>query len=271
MKLGICNPLLARASASVPTTNKDICLTESRITELPESTLLSLADTCLLWGHRLSEWCGHGPALEEDIALTNTALDVIGQARALLQLVAVRRGDAVNEDALAYLRAPDAFCNLMMAALPNGDYAFTIARSMLLSAWFVPVWDSLAQGTDRPLANIAADAVKESRVQLRHASDWVVRFGDGTDESRRRVESALVSLWPYCAELLAATIDGTDQAERNASWRATIQATFEAATFSVPASPDSAANLLNATASASRATLLAEMQSLARQHPGASW
>ncbi len=238
---------------------------------MPESTLLTLADTCLLWGHRLSEWCGHGPVLEEDIALTNTALDLIGQARALLQLVALRRGDEVTEDALAYFREPEAFCNLMMVALPNGDYALTMARSMLLAAWFVPVWDSLAQGTDRPLANIAADAVKESRVQLRHASDWVLRFGDGTDESRRRIESALVSLWPYCDELLATTVDGTDQAERNASWRASIQATFDAATLSMPALPDAATNLLTATASASRLTLLAEMQSLARQHPGASW
>jgi len=230
-----------------------------------------LADTCLLWGHRLSEWCGHGPALEEDIALTNTALDVIGQARLLLQLVAARRGHGATEDALAYFREPDAFCNLMIAALPNGDYAFTIARSMLLSAWFVPVWDALVLGMDRPLANIATDAIKESRVQLHHASDWVVRFGDGTDESRLRIESALVSLWPYCDELLAATIDGTDQAERNATWRASVAAMLDAATLSMPALPDSAASLLTATASASRVTLLAELQSLARQHPGASW
>jgi ring-1,2-phenylacetyl-CoA epoxidase subunit PaaC len=237
----------------------------------PEAALLTLADTLLLWGHRLSEWCGHGPALEEDIALTNTALDVIGQARAMLQLVAVRRGDGATEDALAYFREPDAFCNLMIAALPNGDYAFTIARSFLLSAWFVPVWQSLAQGADGALANIAADAVKESRVQLRHAGDWVVRFGDGTDESRRRIDAAFASLWPYCDELLATTIDGTDQAERNAAWRASIKATIDVATLSLPMSHDAQVNLLKETAREGRATLLAEMQSLARQHPGASW
>ena len=159
----------------------------------------------------------------------------------------------------------------MMAAVPNGDYAFTIARSFLLSAWFVPVWQSLAQGTDRPLANIAADAVKESRVQLRHASDWVVRFGDGTDESRRRIDTALASLWPYCDEFLVTAIDGTDQAERNASWRASINATTDAATLSLPTLHDAQTNVLKVMAQEGRATLLAEMQSLARQHPGTSW
>ena len=236
------------------------------------ATLLLLADTCLLWGHRLSEWCGHGPALEEDIALTNTALDVIGQARALLQLVAARGEPTTTEDTLAYFRNSDQFCNVMMAALPNGDYAQTIARSFLLSAWFVPVWESLVTGDDKALAAISANAVKESRVQLRHASDWVMRFGDGTAESRQRIEVAFEGLWPYCDELLNALIDGTDLSRRNVQWWNTVQRTFEAATLGppsqnlVPASP-----ALICIAHKHRADLLAEMQSLARQHPGASW
>ena len=236
------------------------------------ATLLLLADTCLLWGHRLSEWCGHGPALEEDIALTNTALDVIGQARALLQLAASRGAPNSNEDTLAYFRNPDQFCNLMMAALPNGDYAQTIARSFLLSAWCAPVWESLASSADKLLATLAANALKESRVQLRHASDWVIRFGDGTTESRRRIEAAFEGLWPYCDELLNVTIEGTDQSRRNGQWWDTVQRAFEAATLGSPSqalSPASPA-LMN-IAQRYRESLLAEMQSLARQHPGASW
>lgn len=246
-------------------------MTESRLAALHDATLLTLADTCLLWGHRLSEWCGHGPSLEEDIALTNTALDVLGQARALLQLAAAHRGDGATEDTLAYFREPDEFANVMMAALPNGDYAHTIARSFLLSAWFVPVWESLSRSADRSLAAVASDAVKESRMQLRHATDWVIRFGDGTDESRGRINAAYGSLWPYCDEMLAANIDGTDQVARNASWQTTIKATFAAATLTLPTSPAYDTNLLNATARESRARLLGEMQSLARQHPGAVW
>lgn len=245
-------------------------LTEPKNNLLPEATLLTLADTNLLWGHRLSEWCGHGPVLEEDIALTNTALDVIGQARSLLQLVASRRGDAATEDTLAYFRAPDAFCNVMLAALPNGDYAQTIVRSLLLAAWFAPVWVALSEGADRQVADIAVNAVKESRMQLRHASDWVVRFGDGTDESRRRGNAAIAKLWPYGEELLATAISGTDQAERNAWWRATIQATLDAATLTRPV-PQQLDDSLIAAAAECRVTLLTEMQSLARQHPGASW
>lgn len=231
-----------------------------------------LADTCLLWGHRLSEWCGHGPALEEDIALTNTALDVIGQARALLQLAAFRGAVDLTEDTLAYFRDPEQFCNLMMAALPNGDYAQTIARSFLLSAWFVAVWELLAVSSDKPLAAIAANAGKESRVQLRHASDWVIRFGDGTAESRERIEAAFARLWPYCDELMTVEIVGTDKLERNAQWRHTVRRTFDVATLGSPEQallPASVA--LRAAANEHRAALLTEMQSLAREHPGASW
>lgn len=250
----------------------EVAVTESRPTASPDTTLLTLADTCLLWGHRLSEWCGHGPALEEDIALTNTALDVIGQARALLQLAASRSGPEVTEDTLAYFREPDEFRNVRMAALVNGDYAQTIARSFLLSAWFVAVWESLAAGSDTPLAAIAANAAKESRVQLRHASDWVIRFGDGTQESRERIEAALVNLWPYCDELMHVTIEGTDQSRRNLLWHETVRRTFEVATL---ASPDEVlppvSVALKTAAHEHRASLLAEMQSLARQHPGASW
>jgi ring-1,2-phenylacetyl-CoA epoxidase subunit PaaC len=235
---------------------------------LSETSLLTLADTCLLWGHRLSEWCGHGPALEEDIALTNTALDVIGQARALLQRVAERRTPTTTEDALAYFRDPHEFRNLTLAELSNGDYAKTILRSLLLAAWFVPIWEALERHADRPVAAIATNAAKEARMQLRHAHDWVVRFGDGTAESRRRIEAAIADLWPYCGELLDVEIDGTARDARRIAWVNAVTSAFEEATLTVPpvdtlTRPD--------PAYADRIELLAEMQSLARQHPSAVW
>lgn len=238
---------------------------------LSETTLLTLADTCLLWGHRLSEWCGHGPALEEDIALTNTALDVMGQARALLQRVAERRVPTTTEDALAYLRDPHAFRNVTLAELANGDYAQTILRSLLLAAWFVPVWEALTTHADRPVAVIAANAAKEARTQLRHAHDWIVRFGDGTPESRLRIEAAIASLWPHCGELLDVEIDGTARDARRAAWINAITLAFDEATLMVP--PLDGVFMVNPAhpAHEERVELLAEMQSLARQHPNAVW
>jgi ring-1,2-phenylacetyl-CoA epoxidase subunit PaaC len=234
----------------------------------PEQTLLLLADTCLLWGHRLSEWCGHGPALEEDIALTNDALDVIGQARALLQRVAAERSPATTEDALAYLRDADDFQNLALAAMPNVDYAHTVLRSLMLAAWFVAVWEALSRGPNRPLAEIAANAVKESRGHVRHAADWVIRFGDGTAESRARIEDAVTALWPFTAELLAIDVDGVDTERRNRAWLDEMRETFVRATLVLPTLPSPGAN---PDSHEHRRTLLAEMQSLARQHPGATW
>ena len=235
---------------------------------LSETSLLTLSDTCLLWGHRLSEWCGHGPALEEDIALTNTALDVIGQARALLQLVAARRAPTTTEDALAYFRDSDEFCNATLAELPNGDYAQTILRSLLLAAWFVPIWEALEKHADRPVALIATNAAKEARMQLRHAHDWVVRFGDGTPESRNRIDAAITALWPYCGELLGVDIDGTAREARRGDWLKLVTSAFDEATLTVP---PLSASVTPVAAHADRVALLAEMQSLARQHPNAVW
>ena len=239
---------------------------------LSETSLLTLADTCLLWGHRLSEWCGHGPALEEDIALTNTALDLIGQARALLQCVAERKSPPTTEDALAYFRDPHEFRSLGLAEMPNGDYAQTILRSLLLAAWCVPVWEALATHADRQVATIAANAAKEARMQLRHANDWVVRFGDGTPESRQRIEAAVDTLWLYCGELLDVEIDGTARDARRAAWGKVIASTFAEATLTVPAANvNAAARAVADTTRAYRVALLAEMQSLAREHPNAVW
>jgi ring-1,2-phenylacetyl-CoA epoxidase subunit PaaC len=235
---------------------------------IDSQALLILADTCFLWGHRLSEWCGHGPQLEEDIALTNTALDAIGQARSLYQLYAARAGRDLSEDKLAYFRDPREFQNVALAEVENGDYAQTILRSLLLSAWFVPLWTQLGEGEDVELAAIAREAAKASRVQLRHASDWTIRFGDGTQASRSRIESAIAILAPYVVDLLATEIANTDREERAEAWFGAIDRTMTEATFPTWPRDMKTSSLIPRNA---RVALLAEMQSLAREHPNATW
>ncbi|TAG48128.1 MAG: phenylacetate-CoA oxygenase subunit PaaI [Betaproteobacteria bacterium] len=233
---------------------------------LPQADALRLADTCLLWAHRLSEWCGHGPAIEEDIALTNTALDAIGQARALYQAVALARGDGSSEDTLAYFRDPDEFCNLSIAAVANGDYAQTVLRSLYLSAWFISVWEGFAHTNAIELHRFAAESAKAARMCFRHASDWAVRFGDGTGESRARMERALLLLEPFVLELLDAELTGSPAQSRSGSFRQRIDACFAQATLS-PLSVGSS----RGSSAAERRALLTEMQSLARLHPTARW
>jgi ring-1,2-phenylacetyl-CoA epoxidase subunit PaaC len=242
---------------------------------IPQNQLLMLADTCLLWGHRISEWCGHGPALEEDIALTNTALDLIAHARVLYQCVARREmalgAKDASEDRLAYFRDPVDFQNMQLAEQPNGDYAQTIVRSLFLAAWFTPLWEQLAlTSVDTEIRALATDAAKASRAQLRHAADWTVRFGDGTAESRRRVETAIGLLLHYVNELLAVSIDGVDNVDIADRWRATIAKVFALATLdALPQTlPDAA---VIGGSRKHREALLGEMQSLARQHPNAAW
>ena len=235
-----------------------------------ETDLLVLADTCLLLGHRLSEWCGHGPALEEDIALTNCALDLIGQARRLYQLVAARRGDGWTEDRLAYLREPEDFRNLPLAALANGDYAQTVLRAWALGLWFVIVWERLARVGDAPVAAIAADAGKEARMLVRHTGAWVVRFGDGTAESRRRLLTARSALAPRIAELCSATIAGIDARDLHDHLHEAAQPVLRQAGLPPDWGEDAVAAATLDPAEARR-ELLAEMQSLARTYPDATW
>jgi ring-1,2-phenylacetyl-CoA epoxidase subunit PaaC len=236
--------------------------------QLQSTSMLILADTCLLWGHRLSEWCGHGPELEEDIALTNTALDLIGNARSLYRLHASRVGGEVTEDSLAYFRDADEFQNVALAEVENGDYAQTILRSLFLAAWFQLLWTQLGDSDDAQLAAIAREAIKANAVQLRHASDWTIRFGDGTNESRRRIEAAIAVLSPYVPHLLDTEIAGIDHMERSRAWYAIVNEVFTRATLTVPAFSSSEKTVIDRSA---RNRLLAEMQSLARQHPGAVW
>ena len=166
----------------------------------PLQYLLRIADTGLILGQRLGEWCGHGPVLEEDIALTNIALDLIGQTRGLLTRAGQLEGQGLDEDQLAFLREERDYRNLTLAELPRGDFAFTVLRNLMLATWFKLHWDKLQSSSDTEVAAIAGKALKEARYHQQHAADWVVRLGDGTDESRRRSQDALAMLWRYRSE-----------------------------------------------------------------------
>jgi ring-1,2-phenylacetyl-CoA epoxidase subunit PaaC len=252
--------------------------------------VLRLADNALVLGQRLAEWCGHGPVLEEDIAAANVALDLIGQARLLLAHAGKLEGKGRDEDQLAFLREVPDFRNATLLELPNGgvasagaaagDYAVAIVRNLLFSAYQVELWQALSKSTDGELAAIAAKSLKESRYHLRHAADWAIRLGDGTDESHARMQAALDALWPYTHELLetdpveAAVARhgiGVESANLRQGWHDTVAAVLAEATLALP--PDTA---FRSTGKLGRhgehlGFLLAEMQSLHRQHPGATW
>ncbi len=164
--------------------------------------LLYLADNALIMGHRLSEWCGHGPALEIDMAMTNISLDLIGQARNTYQYAAQLEGEGKTEDDLAYLRDVPEFRNVLLAEQPNGDFAHTIARHFLFDAFNFYYQQALCKSNDERLAAIAEKSLKEVAYHLRWTSEWVIRLGDGTPESKERIQLAIDDLWSFRGELL---------------------------------------------------------------------
>src|SRR5438270_3453962 len=159
--------------------------------------LLRLGDDRLVLGRRLSEWCGHGPILEEDIALANIALDLIGQANLLLALAGTAEGKGRDQDALAYFREAVDYRNALIVELPKGDFAFTIARQFALSVYSALQLEALQQSTNKELAGIAAKGLKEARYHVRHSADWMIKLGDGTEESHDRMQQAVNDLWRY--------------------------------------------------------------------------
>ena len=242
--------------------------------------LLRLADNRLVLGHRLSEWCGHGPILEEDIALSNIALDFIGQASMLLKLAAEVEGKGRTDDALAYFRDAIEFRNVQLVELPNGDFAATIVRQFLFDAWDVLLLEHLTSATHESLAGIAAKALKEAKYHLRHSAEWIRMLGDGTAESHRRVQRAVDDLWPYAAELfMADDIDaravaaghGVDLETLRPGWRQTVDRVFSEATLTIPKDGFSPRGGRTGRHTEHLGRMLADMQSLARAHPGASW
>jgi len=247
--------------------------------------VLRLADTCLILAQRLGEWCGHAPALEEDIALTNIALDLVGQSRLLYALAGTMSGH--TEDQLAFLRDERDYLNLTLVELPNGirkgqpnDFAFTILRVFAVASFLKPLWQRLQTSNDAELAAVAGKAIKEARYHQQHAGDWVVRLGDGTDESHRRMQDALNQLWPYTTEMF--NNDVVDDAAHDAGlgprfgdvktdWLAGMDAVLSAATLQLPK-----ANAFASTGKVGRHSehmgfLLTDMQHLQRSFPGGVW
>jgi ring-1,2-phenylacetyl-CoA epoxidase subunit PaaC len=252
--------------------------------------LLRLGDSALVLGQRLAEWCGHGPVLEEDIAMANVALDLVGQARLLLTHAGRVEGRGRDEDQLAFLRDVPDFRNATLAELPSsgvaaahaesGDYAIAVVRNCLFSAYQCELWRALSGSTDAELAAIAAKSLKESRYHFRHAADWTIRFGDGTDESHARAQAALEALWPYTHELfetdaveqaVARHGIGVESATLRQGWLEVVGAVVAEATLRLP--PDTAFRSTGKLGLHSEhlGYLLTEMQSLHRAHPGAAW
>ncbi|MEV0978671.1 1,2-phenylacetyl-CoA epoxidase subunit PaaC [Streptomyces sp. NPDC049915] len=238
-------------------------------TTVPATAALALGDDALVLSHRLGEWMGHAPVLEEEVALANIALDLLGQARVLLSM-------AGDEDELAYLREERAFTNLQLVEQPNGDFANTIARQLYFSTYQHLLYGQLA-ALDGPFAPLAAKAVKETAYHRDHAEQWTLRLGDGTEESRTRMQRACETLWRFTGEMFQPVegLDGVDRGALRESWLASVEEVLARATLTVPEGPQSGAW----TAGAGRQGLhtesfgrmLAEMQHLHRSHPGASW
>jgi len=242
--------------------------------------LLRLADDRLVLGHRLSEWCGHGPILEEDIALANVSLDLIGEATLLLKLAGETEGQGRNEDALAYFRDSADYRNALMVELPKGDFGFTIVRHFFFSVYSLLQMDALTRTSNADLAGIAAKAVKESRYHVRHSAEWVVTLGDGTDESHLRAQRAVDDLWRYTGELFMA--DAIDREVSDAGlgvnpetlaerWHEEVGKTLERATLTIPSVTYMQRGGRDGKHTEHLGHMLAEMQIVARSHPGATW
>ena len=247
--------------------------------------VLRLADTCLILAQRLGEWCGHAPALEEDIALTNIALDLVGQSRLLYALAGTLSG--YTEDQLAFLRDERDYVNFTLVELPNGvrkglpnDFAFSILRVFAVASFLKPMWQRLQLSKDTELAAVAGKALKEARYHQQHTGDWVVRLGDGTDESHRRMQEALNQLWPYATEML--TSDAVDDAAHDTGlgprcgdvktdWLADVDAVLTAATLQTPKATAFVSTGKTGRHSEHMGFLLADMQYLQRSFPGGVW
>ena len=242
--------------------------------------LLRLADNALILGQRQSEWCGHGPVLEQDIALTNIALDQIGQARVLLAHAGKVEGKGRTEDALAFLRDAGEFRNVLLVEQPNEDWGYTIMRQFFFDAFNYFLYEQLCDSADAELAAIAHKAIKEITYHLRFSSEWVIRLGDGTDVSHRKMQEALSDLWMFTGELFIADgIDdwakdtgiGPDLQHIHRQWNAKIREIFEKATLDLPKSGWMQQGGKQGVHTEHLGYILAEMQYLQRAYPGGAW
>ncbi len=242
--------------------------------------VVRLADDALVYSQRTAEWIAAAPQLEEDVALANIALDLLGQARSLLTYAGQLEGAGRDEDALAYQRDERDFLNAQIVELPIGDFGFTIARMLLVSAYQYALYTVLQDSTDAMLAGVAAKAVKEVDYHRDHATQWTVRLGDGTDESHRRMQQGLVDLWPYVGELfesdrlgtaLAADGIAVDPATLEEPVLAYVETVIAAATLTVPETTVRHTGGRRGVHTEHFGYVVAEMQHIARSHPGARW
>jgi ring-1,2-phenylacetyl-CoA epoxidase subunit PaaC len=241
---------------------------------------LRLADSSLILGQRLSEWCGHGPILEEDIALTNVALDLVGQATALFQYAAKVEGKGRTEDDLAYQRNERDFKNVFLVEQPNGDYAGTIARQFLFDAYQYYFYEELQKSKDETISALAEKSLKEISYHLRHSSQWVLRLGDGTSESHQRIQNAINDLWMFTGDLFdmdemdAVLIkDGiaVELKPIKEKWNKHVAEIIEKATLKIPEQMFMQRGSREGKHTEHLGFLLAEMQYLPRTYPGAKW
>ena len=242
--------------------------------------LLRLGDDRLVLGHRLSEWCGHGPILEEDIALANIALDLIGQATLYLKLAAETEGKGRSEDDLAYFRDAIEYRNVQMVELPKGDYAFTTVRQFFFDVFSYHLLEQLQSSRNSEIAGIAAKGFKEVRYHVRHSSEWVLRMGDGTEESHSRAQKAVNELWRFTAEMFQA--DAVDRAMKDEGigadldaikpkWDSVVTDVLNRATLAIPSDPPAMTGGRRGRHTEHLGHMLSEMQIVARSHPGAEW
>ncbi|MBK3571173.1 1,2-phenylacetyl-CoA epoxidase subunit PaaC [Streptomyces sp. MBT62] len=230
------------------------------------ASCLALGDDALVSGQRLAQWCTAAPELEEEVALANIGLDLLGQTRLLYARAGQVDGTGRGEDAYAYFRDADAFRNVRLAELPNGDFAFSITRLLVLSSWRLALFERLAVTTPDPvLAAIAAKGVKELAYHRQYAAEWAVRLGDGTEESQRRMRDALVAIAPYVDELLAG------EGELKAEVLAVLHQVTDAAGLAWPEAAPVPGHGRDGDHTEHLAPLLAELQSVARAHPEATW
>jgi ring-1,2-phenylacetyl-CoA epoxidase subunit PaaC len=241
---------------------------------------LRRADDALVLGHRLSEWCGHAPMLEEDMALANMGLDLLGQARELYSYAAKVEGRGNDEDKFAYLRDVRQYRNLLLVEQPNGDFASTMVRQFFYAAFADDYWRTMMRSNDETLAAIAAKSEKESAYHLRHCSEWVIRLGDGTEESHARAQTAIDDLWAFTGEMFEADdcerelVDSGVAADPQALYRHWLKAvsdTVNEATLSLPGSDWMQRGGRSGRHSEHLGHLLSELQSMQRTFPGVAW
>jgi len=240
----------------------------------------ALGDDSLILGHRLSEWCRNGPFLEEDLALTNVALDFVGRARLFYGHAAELEGNDRSEDDIAYLRDCRQYKNFLINELPNGDFAFTMARQLIVDVFDVAFFTALTQSVEPTLAAIANKAIKESNYHLRRSKDWILRLGDGTDESHERVQNAFNQLWAYALEMFETPTHeqplvnagvAVDRGTLKSAWTSTIQSILTQATLNIPEAKLAIGGGREGIHSEHLGFLLAEMQFLQRAYPGLQW